>query len=180
MEKQILELRAIETNDKTLKIRAKVNDFTPSKLLRDKHGRPFKEICPKATWENAINNDIRILINHKNYYNVGKSHNIDVTDKGVFLEIELDPIKERGIYENVKRGILNQVSFGFNVITDKWNKVGDYFVRQLQKINLLEISLLDCTAAYNNTTIEARSMVEVPENYIYEIKSKQLKLYKLI
>jgi len=180
MEKQILELRAIETNDKTLKIRAKVNDFTASKLLRDKYGRPFKEICPKATWENAINDEIRIFINHKNYYNVGKSHNIDVTDKGVFLEIELDPIKEKGIYENVKRGILNQVSFGFNVISDNWNKVGEYFIRQLHKINLLEISLLDCTAAYNNTTIEARSMVEVPENYIYEIKSKQLKLYKLI
>lgn len=96
-----------------------------------------------------------------NYYNVGKSHNIDVTDKGVFLEIELDPIKEKGIYENVKRGILNQVRFGFNVITDNWNKVGTYFVRQLRKLNLLEFSLLDCTAAYNNTAIEVHSMVEV-------------------
>lgn len=71
MEKQILELRAIETNDNTLKIR------------------------PKATWEDALNDDIKIFINHKNYYNVGKSYNIDVTDRGIFLVVELDPLKEK-------------------------------------------------------------------------------------
>lgn len=180
MEKQILELRALETNDDSLKIRALVNDYTLSKTLRDKQGRPFKEVCPKSTWEDAITNNIKVFINHKDYYNVGKSHNISVTDEGVFLEIELDPLKEKGIYENVKRGILNQVSFGFNVISDKWNKVGNYFERKLQKINLLEISLLDCTAAYNNTAIEARSIVEVPQNYLYEIRKKHIELYKLM
>lgn len=180
MEMQILELRTIETNDNTLKIRAKVNDYTLSKTLKDKYGRPFKEVCPKTTWENAINDEIRILINHKNYYNVGKFHNIDVTDEGVFLEVELDPLKEKGIYENVKRGVLNQVSFGFNVIADTWNRDNDYFIRKLNKINLLEISLLDCTAAYNNTAIETRLMIQVPQNQLYEIKRKKLDLHKLI
>lgn len=180
MEKQILELRAIETNDNTLKITAKVNDYTLSKTLQDKYGRPFKEICPKATWEDALNGDIKIFINHKDYYNVGKSYNIDVTDRGVFLEVELAPLKEKGIYDNVKRGILNQVSFGFNVIADSWNRFNDYFIRRLNKINLLEISLLDCTAAYNNTIIEARSMVEVPQNQLYLTRRKKLEFYKLI
>lgn len=179
MEKQILELRTIETNDNTLKIRAKVNDYSFSKTLRDKYGRPFKEICPKTTWESAVNTDIRIFINHKDYYNVGKSHYIDITDEGVFLEIELDPSKEKGIYENVKRGILSQVSFGFNVISDTWKKAGSYFERKLDKINLLEISLLDCIAAYNNTAIETRSLVEIPQSTLYEVLKKQLELYKL-
>lgn len=178
MEKQIIELRALETDDGTLKIKAKVNDFNFSKTLRDKNGRPFKEICPKSTWEDAINNDIRIFINHKNYYNVGKSHKIDVTNEGVFLEVELDPVKEKGIYENVKRGVLNQVSFGFNVIKDKWNKVENYFERKLEKINLMEISLLDCTAAYNGTAIECRDLA-IPHD-IFDIKKKKLDLYKML
>lgn len=178
MEKQILELRTVETNDESLKIKALVNDYNLSKTLRDKQGKPFKEICPKATWEDAINDNIKIFINHKDYYNVGKSHNIAVNDEGVFLEIELDPIKEKGIYENVKRGVLNQVSFGFNVIADTWNKVGNYFQRKLEKINLLEISLLDCTAAYNNTTIECRNL-SIPTNII-DIRKKKLELYKII
>lgn len=93
IEKQVLVLRAIGTNDKTLKIRAKVNDYTLSKTLKDKYNRPFKEICPKTTWENAINDDVKIFINHKDYYNVGKSQNMVVMDEGVFLEVELDPQK---------------------------------------------------------------------------------------
>ena len=40
MEKQILEFRTLETNDETLKIRAKVNDYKFSKILRDKQGKP--------------------------------------------------------------------------------------------------------------------------------------------
>lgn len=80
----------------------------------------------------------------------------------------------------MKRGILNQVGFGFNVITDTWKKEGSYFVRKLDKLNLLEISLLDCTAAYNNTAIEARSLVEVPEGILYEMQVRRLELYKLM
>ena len=178
MEKQILEFRALETNDETLKIRAKVNDYSFSKMLRDKQGKPFKEIAPKEMWENAITDDVKVFINHKDYYNVGTSHRFDIQDDGLYLEIELDKEKEIGIYENVKRGILNQVSFGFNVISDRWKKVNNYFERKLEKIKLLEVSLLDCTAAYNNTAIECRS-VEIPCNSP-NIKRRKLGLYKLI
>lgn len=178
MEKQILEFRTLETNDETLKIRAKVNDYKFSKILRDKQGKPFKEIAPKEMWENAITDDVRVFINHKDYYNVGTSHKFDIQDDGIYLEIELDKEKEQGIYENVKRGILNQVSFGFNVISDRWNKVNNYFERTLEKIKLLEVSLLDCTAAYNNTAIECRS-IEVPYNPL-DIKRKKLNLHELM
>lgn len=177
MENIILELRELETQDDILKIRAKVNDYTFSKMMKDKYGRQFREICPRETWEGAIKNDIRVLINHKGYYNVGNFYKIDITNEGVFLEVELDPLKERGIYESVKNGVLNQVSFGFKVIKDAWYKCENYLERKLEKIKLVEISLLDCTAAYNGTKIECRNITST--NKCICIKRKKLELQKV-
>ncbi len=177
MEKQFnsnLEIRVLEN----YKISALVNNFTPSKMLKNKKGQAFKEVCPKSAWEKAINDDIKVLINHQDYYNVGINKEIRVTDQGVFLDIELDPIKERGIYENVKNGQLKECSFGFNVISDKWLKDGDYYKRTLEDIKLIGISLLDSIGAYNNTTIECRS-IDIPYDSL-DIKKKQLQLYKLM
>ena len=62
-----LEIRALNN----YKISAMINDYMPSKLLHNKKGQTFKEICPKSTWEKAINDNMKIFINHQNYYNVG-------------------------------------------------------------------------------------------------------------
>lgn len=172
IEKQILEFRALDTNDETLKIRAKVNDYNKSKILKDRKGKPFVEIAPKEMWEKCLNDEVRVFINHKDYYNVGKNHKFDIQEDGVYLEIELDPIKEKGIYDNVKKGILNQVSFGFSVVKDTFKKVGNYFERTLHDIKISEISLLDKMAAYNGTAIECRNL-EVPNQF------NQLKLIKM-
>ena len=173
IEKINVELRAQEENDK-LTIVAKVNDYTKSKMLRDKTGKSFVEICPKSTWEKAINDKIKVFLNHKNYVEIGNSHSFEVREDGVYLTVDLDPIKERGIYESVKQGILAQVSFGFTVIKDNFKKVGDYFERVLEDIKISEVSLLDKTAAYNNTAIECRDL-EIP-NTFNQIDLMKLKL----
>ena len=178
MENKILEFRTLETDDNSLKIRALVNNYKPSKMLKNKKGQSFIEVAPKEMWEKCISDDVKIFVNHKDYYNVGISHKFDIKDDGVYLEIELDRVKEKGIYENVKNGILNQISFGFNAISDKWDKIGNYFQRTLENINLKEISLLDCTAAYNGTAIECRN-IDVPVNNDVLLMRMKLDIEKL-
>ena len=158
-----IEFRALEEDNK-LKIVAKVNDYNKSKMMRDKNGKNFVEIAPKEMWQRCLHDGIKVFLNHKNYVEIGNSHTFEVRNDGVYMEVVLDPTKEKGIYENVKQGILSQVSFGFKVVKDSWKKVNDYFERTLEDIKISEISLLDCTAAYNSTSIECRNL-EVPNTF---------------
>lgn len=146
-----LELRASETN----KIRAKINDYNFSKMLTDKQGKKFIEKVPRQVWQRAINSTVKVYLNHKNYIELGESTSITTEDDGVYLEVCLRD-SELGVYEAVKENRLHSCSFGFICKEANIIEHGDFYERIITNMELLEVSLLDCTAAYNGTLIENR------------------------
>ncbi len=76
--------------------------------------------------------------------------------------------------ELVKRGDLNQCSFGFTVAKDKWIKGTDIMKRSINKIgSLLEISLVSIPA-YDDTDV--RVATRSLEEAVNELEKQRLEV----
>ncbi|MFK8256130.1 phage major capsid protein [Leuconostoc mesenteroides] len=95
----------------------------------------------------------------------GKNLSLNVDEKGLSFSLELLPSDEH-IFELVKDGIINKMSFGFIVDKDDWQ---DSTHRTVLKIKeLQEISLVP-VPAYEGTDIVAKRSLEMAE----DTKTKQ-------
>lgn len=90
----------------------------------------------------------------------GKNLSLNVDEKGLYFELELLPSDEH-IFELVKDGIINKMSFGFIVDKDNWQ---DSTHRTILKIKeLQEISLVPLPA-YSESDITAKRSLEMAED----------------
>lgn len=174
MEKIYNKLEIRELENSSLSLVCKVNDYSLSKELRGINGA-FRELVPKETWEKAINQNIKFYYNHKPYFELGASAELRAEEDGVYLYATLKDT-ERGLYDAVKNREITGMSFGFKCIKDKWDNVGNFKQRTILDMELYEVSILDKTPAYNNTSVEARSLYIPLDLDIYK---RQLELYKL-
>ena len=182
MEKQvnITEIRALEGGKQ---IKARVNDYSLSKELRGKNGK-FREIISREVWQRAIEkaqDKVSVFINHLPYVNIMKNVELRAEDDGVYLYGELIDSADE-VHNAVKEGKISQVSFGFRALKDSFKQAIGYIERHVEEMELFEVSLLDCEAAYYGTEIEARAL-ELPKQaweIELELRQKQLDLYKLM
>lgn len=167
------EIRELENH----RIKAKINNYQWSKMLTDRKGRKFREIVPKEVWESAINQEVRVYLNHSDYVAIGQNVTINALDDGVFLEMELRE-NELGILDAVKSNRLHSCSFGFVCTDEEIVNRGDYYERNIKSMKLKEVSLLDREAAYNNTEIMEQRFLNVPYQQI-ELKRKKLSVLSI-
>lgn len=109
-----------------------------------------------------LSKNVFALYNH-DFNNVlgktGKNLTLNVDEKGLFFSLELLPSDEH-IFELVKDGIINKMSFGFIVDKDNWQ---DSTHRTILKIKeLQEISLVP-VPAYEGTDIVAKRELDMSE-----------------
>src|SRR3954447_7130242 len=81
------------------------------------------EIITKGAFDNTLGNDIRALWNHNTQYVLGRSANgslqLSADDKGLFGIIKLPSTQyAEDLHELVKRGDIDQCSFGFNILDE--------------------------------------------------------------
>lgn len=186
MEKQIVsaEFRAIE-NEGKMTIRALVNNGDWSKVLTNGNGTKFREKIKLPVWQKTINEsrgNVKLYVNHEDLYDVAQELRLYVTKKGLEIEATLKEGCE-GLYNKIKQGIFNQMSFGFRALDDEWIPNGDIYDRIINALELFEISILNKTAAYNNTTVEARNL-EIPnvpaKATKLEIERQRIRLMKVL
>lgn len=114
------------------KIKAKINNYQWSKMLTDRKGRKFREIVPKEVWDSAINQEVRVYLNHSDYVSIGQNVSILALNDGVFLEMELRE-NELDILDAVKSNRLHSCSFGFVCTDEEIVNRGDYYERPLSQ-----------------------------------------------
>lgn len=105
--------------------------------------------------------DVRALLNHDPNYVLGRNKagtlKLEEDDKG--LRVEIDPPDTtwaRDLMESLKRGDINQMSFGFRVREDKWEKRDGKTVRTLLDVDLFDVSVVTYPA-YPATTVGVRN-----------------------
>lgn len=141
----------------------------------------YEEIDPTA-FDGTLGNDIRALINHDTSLVLGRNKSgtleLKIDGHGLFGRIRINEQDSDAVnlYERVKRGDVDQCSFGFNVLREKtdWREDGTVKWR-LMEIDLHEVSI--CTfPAYTDTSVQARHIeVEQYRERMLEQRKQKIK-----
>lgn len=121
----------------------------------------YEEISPGA-FNDTLSNDIRALINHDTGLVLGrnKSGTLDLKSdsRGLWgvIRINGNDSDAVNLYQRVKRGDVDQCSFGFNIISEETDFRDDGTVKwTLKEIDLHEVSVVTFPA-YADTGVQAR------------------------
>jgi HK97 family phage prohead protease len=141
----------------------------------------FEEIDSNA-FENTLGNDIRALINHDTGLVLGrnKANTLELkTDShGLWGNIKINQNDSDAVnlYERVKRGDVDQCSFGFNILNEEVDYRDDGSVKwTIKEIDLHEVSVVTFPA-YEDTGVQAREKeVEKHKKRQLEVRIKELK-----
>ncbi|HFK1517125.1 TPA: phage major capsid protein [Bacillus cereus] len=156
-----------------------------SQTLYDKHGNPFIERVMPNVFENALKrgNDVKLLLEHDKNMLLARTKDetlkLTETSRGLEMEATLVPSNQsEHIHALIKRGTLNNMSFGMVVLDAEWTKEKGVNQRSITELALYECSIVS-DPAYTQSTVEARSKniiedVEVP--YLEERGLKNMNL----
>lgn len=144
----------------------------------------YEEIDSVA-FNNTLGNDVRALINHDTNLVLGrnKSNTLDlkVDSRGLWGSVDINPNDSDAVnlYERVKRGDVDQCSFGFNIISEETDFRDDGTVKwTLKEIDLHEVSV--CTfPAYSDTGVQARKQ-EVTQHEKRQLEQRKNKLKEML
>lgn len=108
----------------------------------------FEEIAPGA-FDETLSNDIRALINHDTTLVLGRTKagtlELKTDNYGLWGRVKINPndIDAVNLYERVKRGDVDQCSFGFNITSEETDWRDDGTVKwTITGIDLHEVSVV--------------------------------------
>jgi len=121
----------------------------------------FEEIAPGA-FDNTLSNDIRALVNHDTGFVLGRNKSntleLKVDSRGLWGSIKINENDSDAVnlYERVKRGDVDQCSFGFNILKEDTDYRDDGSIKwTIREIDLHEVSIVTFPA-YPETSVQAR------------------------
>lgn len=121
----------------------------------------YEEIAPEA-FDKTLGNDIRALANHETIMVLGRNKagtlELRADSHGLWGRIKINPNDSDAVnlYERVKRGDVDQCSFGFNIIREETDWRDDGTVKwTIREIDLHEVSVVTFPA-YEDTGVQAR------------------------
>lgn len=138
--------------------------------LKTRYGETFFEKISTGAFTKTLSDESRkkfMLVNHDWNKVVGRSGvNLTLTEDEKGLRFDLDvPATTEGndLLENVRLGLIDGCSFGFNIINqvtrwdDDWN-----FYRDITEVDLFEVTATPLPA-YTDTEISARSELSIKD-----------------
>lgn len=140
----------------------------------------YEEVAPEA-FDNSISNDVRALINHDTALVLGRNKSktleLKVDSRGLWGSIKINPRDSDAVnlYERVKRGDVDQCSFGFNILSEETDFRDDGTVKwRLTEVDLHEVSVVTFPA-YEATGVQARKK-QVEQHNQRKLEQRKIKL----
>lgn len=136
-----------------------------SRELNSPRGKFVEQIMPKAFADSLQKrSQVDLLFNHKEHRKLGGTTegNLQLFEDSIGLRA-ICTVTDEEVVQKAKAGELRGWSFGFCATEQRWADGEGVQRRYVDSLDLLEVSILDCTPAYYATTIEARgedTMVE--------------------
>lgn len=124
----------------------------------------FRERIRPGAFANTIRvDDVRALFNHDANYVLGRnvSGTLKLAEDEHGLIIDTTPPNAqwaKDLVESIKRGDIDQMSFGFRTISDDWHKENDEVIRELIEVELYDVSIVTYPA-YPQTVVHARDLL---------------------
>ena len=124
----------------------------------------FREKIAPGAFSNSIKtDDVRALFNHDPNHVLGrnKAGTLKLSEDKDGLAIEIDPPdtqSARDLMTSMKRGDIDQMSFGFQVVKESWEEGEDnqLDLRTLDQVRLFDVSPVTFPA-YEGTDVAVRS-----------------------
>lgn len=143
------------------------------------------ESVAETAFDGALSDDIRCLINHETRLVLGRNKAGTLTLKtdarGLWGEVKINPNDQDAVnlYERVKRGDVDQCSFGFDILDEEFEDRGDTVKWTIKKVKLYEVSVVTFPA-YEETSVSARKwqLGEIKKRNIEAWKQRTLKKLK--
>lgn len=126
----------------------------------------FYESIDKRAFEGANMKDVPLKYNHSDAVPIlartrNKSLELKIDDKGLFIHAELLNTQDgRDMYERIKAGLIDKMSFAFTVKEEDVRKEKIPHRKILRFDRIFDVSVVD-TPAYEETSIYARSLDRV-------------------
>lgn len=135
------------------------------------------ESIADTAFDGALADDIRCLIDHETRLVLGRNKNgtltLKVDARGLWGEVRINPNDQDAVnlYERVKRGDVDQCSFGFDILDEEFEDRGDSVKWTIKKVKLYEVSVVTFPA-YEETSVSAR------KRQLGEIKKRSIEAWK--
>lgn len=135
------------------------------------------ESIADSAFEGALADDIRCLIDHETRLVLGRNKagtlTLKTDSRGLWGEVRINPNDQDAVnlYERVKRGDVDQCSFGFDILDEEFVDLGDSVKWIIKKVKLYEVSVVTFPA-YEETSVSAR------KRQLGERKQKSLAAWK--
>lgn len=141
-------------------------------------GYGMSESIAPGAFDGTLSDDVRALINHDTTLVLGRTaaHTLELRqdERGLWGRIAINPNDSdaMNLYNRVKRGDVNQCSFGFDIQEEETEFRGDDEIHwTIKAVKLYEVSC--CTfPAYEETSIAAR------QRDAEELKKRALEAWK--
>ena len=175
--KMILEVRETEEeNDYTVTGYATTFE-EPYTLYSIGDGRVVKEQVSRNAFDNADRSDVIMQYDHEGVVFARLSNDtlkLTVDDHGLFVEAYLGGTSNgRNLYEEIKGGYINKMSFGFTVTDDELAEADYGYLRTIKAIGkLYDVSAVSIPAN-DYTEISARNHID---GAIDEIETERIRL----
>lgn len=174
-ETRIVDITNLQTRDGTGNEPVVISGYAAVFNSKTSIGDFFEEVIAPGAFARTIseNGDIRALFNHNWDHVLGRTRNgtlkVEEDTRGLKFKVELPNTSlARDLAESMKRGDINQCSFGFWATGEAWDYSVEPAVRTLNEVELYEISVVSIPA-YEDTEVSLRSK-EIDEQVEKRIK----------
>lgn len=174
--KMTLEVKEIEESDYNVSGYATTFD-QPYVLYHTENGKPVKEQVDRHAFDNTDQSDVIMQYDHEGRVFARVSNDtlkLTVDDHGLLVDAYLGGTEiGRNLYEEIKGGYTNKMSFGFTVADDDIAEDKDGYLRTIRSIGkLYDVSAVSLPAN-DYTEISARSHCD---GAIAEIEQERVRL----
>ena len=174
--KMFLEVKDTEDTDYTVTGYATTFD-EPYTLYSIGDGKVVKEQVSRNAFDNADRSDVIMQYDHEGVVFARLSNDtlkLTVDDHGLFVEAYLGGTSNgRNLYEEIKGGYINKMSFGFTVTDDDLAEADYGYLRTIKAIGkLYDVSAVSIPAN-DYTEISARNHID---GAIDEIETERIRL----
>lgn len=129
-----------------------------SRVLHDVSGE-FVEVMKSGVFRRALerNSDVGLMFNHTRSL---EPIDMKLTEDSIGLKIDVD-VTDPEVIQNAQDNKLTGFSFGFRCLGANFEeREGLPRLRNVTDIDLIEVSILNCTPAYIATELESRGLIE--------------------
>ena len=159
-----MEIRSLDIEDEQMIVEGYALKFDSPTVLYEIDGVEYSEVIERGALDNADLTDVPFKYNHSDHVMImartrSKTLRLVPDDQGLFIQANLAKTTAgKDLYELIKRGDIDKMSFAFTVGEDAYDKkTRTRKIRGIKK--LWDVAAVE-TPAYDTTSISARSFFE--------------------